>query len=141
MKVDIERYDGHCIESLDPADLPTYVSVEACRLHLLGTLYGLGYRHFKVIDQSGHNRPRAFNNETIRGRLSWAAEWDWRRFRNHYGPRQRYAPGSSGPFGEHTPGEWGDLEAVAYNWLHYVTGHRNRGTLNPKSWFDFHAKL
>jgi FkbM family methyltransferase len=141
MKVDIERADHNCIESLDAANLPAYVSIEAHRLHYLGTLYRLGYRHFKVVDQSGHNHPRAFKNETFRGRLSGKAEWYWRRFRNHYGPPPRYAPGSSGRFGESTPGEWRDFEAVAYDWLHFETGHPKRGTLNPRGWFDFHAKL
>ncbi len=51
-----------------------------------------------------------------------------------------FPPGSSGPFGEDTYGEWESLEEVAYNWLHYRTGHKTRGTLNMDGWYDFHAK-
>jgi hypothetical protein len=32
-----------------------------------------------------------------------------------------------------------DLETAAYEWLHFHRGHRNRGSLNPFGWFDFHA--
>jgi len=55
-------------------------------------------------------------------------------------PDFTFAPGSSGPFGEDTFGEWDDLETTAYNWMHYKFGHKQRGTLNMNGWFDFHAK-
>jgi FkbM family methyltransferase len=140
LKVDIECTDLHCIEALKSDDLPVYVSIEAHKLDYLAILYGLGYCRFKVIDQSGHNSPRAFDNETPWGRLNGKAEWYRRRFRNHYArSRADYTPGSSGPFGEDTPGEWKDLETAAYDWLHFRFNHRNRGTLNPRGWFDFHA--
>ena len=48
--------------------------------------------------------------------------------------------GSSGPFGEDTYGEWESLEEVAYNWLHFRFGKKDRGTLNTDAWYDFHAK-
>jgi FkbM family methyltransferase len=140
LKVDIERADRHCIESLTTDDLPAYVSIEAHRLDYLAILHGLGYRRFKVVDQSGHNSPRTFDNETPWGRLSGKAEWYRRRFRNRYDPSAGgYAPGSSGPFGEDTAGTWQDLETVSYDWLHFHLGHARRGGLNPRGWFDFHA--
>ncbi len=48
--------------------------------------------------------------------------------------------GSSGPFGEETPGEWHEAEAVAYDWLHLKTGHPQLSRLSPRGWCDFHAK-
>ena len=116
------------------------VSIEAHRLSYLATLHELGYRRFKVLDQVGHNRPRNFDNGTRRGRLSWVIERYRRGFLNH-NPliSQEYPSGASGPFGEDSPGEWGDLESVAYEWLHFATGNHNRGALNPYGWFDFHA--
>jgi hypothetical protein len=50
------------------------------------------------------------------------------------------ADGLCGPFGEETPGEWQTLEDVAYNWIHLNKGYSKRGTLNRRSWHDFHAK-
>lgn len=139
LKVDIERADVHCIEALDPSDLPEFTSIEAHSLGYLATLYTLGYRRFKVVDQPGHNHPRTFQNETVWGRAIGRVEWYRRRFMNHSGLHQPYAPGSSGPFGHDTPGPWLDLETVAYEWLHIHTGHTRRGSLNPRGWFDFHA--
>jgi FkbM family methyltransferase len=55
LKIDIERADFHCLLSLDPADLPKYVSIEAHELEYLFILWRLGYRKFKVIDQMRHN--------------------------------------------------------------------------------------
>src|ERR1700730_12214221 len=49
-------------------------------------------------------------------------------------------PALCGPFGEETPGEWQTLEDVAYNWIHLNKGYSKRGTLNRRSWHDFHAK-
>jgi hypothetical protein len=51
-----------------------------------------------------------------------------------------FPEGSTGPFGEATPGEWQSLEQVLYNWLHRVFGYRNRGTLKADPWYDIHAK-
>jgi hypothetical protein len=52
-----------------------------------------------------------------------------------------YCPGSSGPFAEDTPGAWLPLEEVAYNWLHFHLGYYRRGTLDRRSWYDFHATV
>jgi len=141
LKVDIELADRVCIEALSPIDLPAYVSIEAHDLSYLCVLWSLGYRKFKVVDQRGHNHPRVFDNETVRGRLAGKLEFYRRQVRNRSGRPQRFKPGSSGPFGEETVGPWVDLETAAYEWLHVKTKHTHRGTLDPSGWFDFHARI
>jgi FkbM family methyltransferase len=139
LKVDIEKADIHCLTALQASDLPVYLSVEAHRLDYLAILLTLGYSRFKVVDQTGHNRQRPFDNESMTGRLRGLAEWYRRRLHNRIGQLHSYAPGSSGPFGEETAGVWADFESVAYDWLHFYHGRRKRGTLNMHGWFDFHA--
>jgi hypothetical protein len=69
------------------------------------------------------------------------AFWYVDRAKNKFGRNLRYKPGSSGPFGEKSQGPWLSLEEVAYDFLHHRKGYKKRGTLDPLSWFDFHAKL
>lgn len=139
LKIDIERADIHCLRALAPPHLPRYVSVEANGLEELTVLRDLGYTAFKVLDQSALLWPRSFPNATVRGRLAHRA-WDLARRVGRRAVRQRYAPGSSGPFGERTPGPWRTYDAVARDWLSHTRGERE-GTLNPRGWFDFHARL
>ena len=50
----------------------------------------------------------------------------------------------SGPFGEETVGHWRSLDDVCYEWLHLLTGHRERCTFvdnDVQNWFDLHAAL
>jgi FkbM family methyltransferase len=140
LKIDIERADRHCLESLQSDDLPAYVSIEAHELDYLLMLRDLGYGHFKIIDQMRHNsRLPNLSNENVLSRLLKKAFWYADRVRNKFG-KVEHLPGSSGPFGEDTPGSWLPLEDVAYNWLHFHRGHFHRGTLQRLSWYDFHAK-
>jgi FkbM family methyltransferase len=148
LKIDIERGDVHCLTGLDRADLPRYVSVEAHSLEYLCILSRLGYDGFKCIDQLSHNFPGYRpDNESLRGRLTSGWLHAWREFsrrclRHRPTANGRHFPiGSSGPFGEETPGEWQSLEEVAYSWLHFKMGHRKRGRLNMRGWFDFHATI
>jgi FkbM family methyltransferase len=148
LKIDIERGDIHCLRALKRDDLPRFVSVEAHTLEYLCILSELGYNGFKCIDQMSHNyyrfRP---DNESLRGRLTSAWLHYWRELERRVLRRKptvheyHFPMGSSGPFGEETPGAWEPLEAVAYNWLHFKLGKKKRGTLNPRGWFDFHATI
>ncbi len=142
LKIDIERADVHCIRALNPNDLPAYVSIEAHSLEYLIVLHALGYRQFKVIDQATLNRPRAYRQENPFGRLATLLNHYWCRFRVDTGWGQNPFPvASSGPFGEQTPGSWRSIDEVAYDWLHFHLQKRGRGTLNPRGWYDFHARL
>lgn len=141
LKSDIELADIHCLRQLTPDDLPQYISVEAHRLEYLTILYALGYREFKCVDQSHHNNPRSYSNERLLDRIGRRGEHEASRLRRRLGRERGFPMGSSGPFGEATPGSWQALDEVAYDWLHYDRGHVRRGTLNPRGWFDFHARL
>jgi len=140
LKLDVEGAESHCLESLRSIGLPEYISVEAERLEYLLLLWQLGYRRFKIVDQMRHNsRFPTFMNDTLFSRLakqlcSYADRFKNRAFKVTF-PR-----GCSGPFGEGTSGGWHTFEETAYNWLHFYFGCNDRGSLNPNSWYDFHAK-
>ena len=141
LKIDIEGADAACLKALHSSDLPNFVSVEAHSLDYLIRLRDLGYRRFKVVDQMRHNSPwPLFSNENVGGRLSNRILWYADRLSNRLLARP-FAPGSSGPFGEETKGDWLSFDGAACEWLSLYVGHGRRGHLNPKSWFDFHAAL
>jgi len=131
MKIDIEGADIHCLRALTPATAPQYVSVEAHRLEYLMILHGLGYRRFKVVDQTAHNDPWPYPSSTIGHGVARVRRLVRRRFVD-----RKFAAGSSGPFPEATRGAWEDVESVAYRWLARLNG---RGPLSRWGWFDFHA--
>jgi FkbM family methyltransferase len=148
LKVDIEGKDLVCLQGLQGRageDLPPYVSVEAHGLEYLALLWTAGYRRFKVVDQTAHNDPRVpISRETLLGRLRHTLRYHARanpRLRGRYVRNPQFPDGSSGPIGPATPGPWKDLETVAYEWLHVHHGHRNRGHLEQRAWFDFHAAI
>lgn len=117
LKSDIEGHDIYCLRALDRSDLPTYISVESHRLAYLERLYELGYRQFKWINQAGGHAPRN----------GWV-----------------FPPGSSGPFGDDTPGDWLTFDDVAYAWSRVDRGEVETTPdfpLAAHAWCDWHAKL
>ena len=54
LKVDIEGHDHYCVDDLDRADLPQYISVEMGPLETVFKLGDLGYERFKLITQNYH---------------------------------------------------------------------------------------
>lgn len=142
LKSDIERADRFGLEELDPKDLPRYVSVEAHELDYLLLLWKLGYRKFKIVDQMRLNSTfPLFSNEHFHTRMLKHVCWYLDRAKNKFARNLKYSPWGSGPFGEKAEGPWRSFEDVAYEFLHHSKGYAKRGTLNPRSWFDFHAKL
>jgi len=151
LKVDIERADIHCLHALDRHELPKYVSVKAHELEYLTILRDLGYNGFKCVDQTAHNYPPAKgDNESLAGRLQSQLRrfrylvdrgLDMKGWRKPKGEGHVFPFGSSGPFGEETPGEWQSMEAIARDWQHFNLGHKKQGTLNMYGWFDFHATI
>jgi FkbM family methyltransferase len=146
MKIDIERADINCIRALDAHDLPKYLSIEAHTLEYFCVLHQLGYRDFKCVDQERHNHaPMPLTNETVIGRSArWLHHYATavrreagRRLGRSDGP---FPLGSSGPFGEDTPGPWLTFEDAAYDWLHWHRRVRTRGTMNMYSWYDVHVR-
>lgn len=142
LKSDIERADRYALEDLNSADLPRYVSVEAHELDYLLVLWKHSYREFKIVDQMrlNSNLP-LLSNEHFHARILKRAFWFADRVRNKFGKKIKYRAGSSGPFGEDSQGPWLPIEDVAYEFLHYSKKYKDRGTMDPRSWFDFHAKL
>ena len=164
LKTDIEGCDIFCLEDLNMNDLPEYVSVEAHSLKLLCVLSSLGYNSFKIIDQSNHNSPKTLDNEkifcsvirSVKNKLFLMVYTFVSRFpkirsflkskikkninQSKNLDKWEFSPGSSGPFGEDTFGEWCNLEDVAYDFLHYYFKQKHRGKINIYGWFDFHAR-
>ena len=102
LKIDIEGADSVCVEQLlGRAEQPKYVSVECpvvdfeATFSLLAMLYSAGYRRFKLLNQELNGRIR-LPNPALEGRY-----FDY-----------RFVRGTSGPFGEETPGEWLGVERL-----------------------------
>jgi FkbM family methyltransferase len=142
LKSDIEKGDRYGLEDLNPNDLPRYVAVEAHEFSYLLLLWKYGYRRFKIVDQMRSNSTfPLFSNEHFHSRMLKRSLWYADRVKSKFGRNLKFKPGSSGPFGEESEGPWLPFEDVAYDFLHYSKGYGKRGTMNPLSWFDFHAKL
>ena len=170
LKIDIEGNDMLCLDGLGPSTLPNYLSVESeCPLdeqsasvedglRTLQKLESLGYRHFKLIDQytfcslslpaspdywvdtlarKTFNQPPIKNirglglisrHLIMRGRLE-------RRF------RWKFPMGSSGVWGEDTPGKWISYGEAEQAYKHYRERHFLASDSNFHSfWCDWHAK-
>jgi len=142
LKSDIEKGDRYGLEDLDPNDLPQYISVEAHGFDYLLLLWRLGYRKFKIVDQMRLNSEfPLLSNEHLHTRLLKTVFWYADRIKNKFGKHLKYKPGSSGPPSEETEGPWLPIEDVAYDLLHHLNNYPHRGTMDPRSWFDLHAKL
>jgi hypothetical protein len=157
LKVDIEGHDHYCLDGLDSADLPQYLSLEMGPLESLFRLRDIGYTGFKLITQNDHSQ--------LAIDLFGFRELAKRRLRPHPGlfalgrrlagagggsPLElNYRPwtrdgwefqfGSSGPFGEDTDGPWHRLEDVAYTWVTYRLGQSKYGSPGLEVWHDVHA--
>jgi FkbM family methyltransferase len=115
LKVDIEGMDKECLRSLDPANLPKYISLELSHSDdIISGLAALGYTRFKVINHGTYTSAvPIFQHEvgwrllrkTRIGRLlpnglkfdfdNFSVRGDW-----------KFNQGCSGPFAEETFGEW-----------------------------------
>jgi FkbM family methyltransferase len=162
LKIDIEGNDHFCIDALEPGKTPRYISFEADReLHMLRRLKDLGYDKFKCISQSnflpielplprmarlnplfellnipGRAIDKLLGTRTCRNRVMptcWDGKW--------FLPR-----GSSGAFGERSPGRWMDYGEVTDVYQRTLEQFRS-GARSPHwglgknrvFWADFHA--
>jgi FkbM family methyltransferase len=172
LKIDIEGNDKLCLDALSPSSLPAYLSVEgecpldeksACvedGVRTLQQLYGLGYRKFKLINQhtfcslswppSLHYgvdvlARRALNLVPTKRRpsLDFISRHLVTRRRLEKRFRREFALGSSGPWGEDTPGKWINYREAERAYRRYRHRHF-LPTQNAKFhsfWCDWHAKL
>ena len=157
LKVDIEGMDMECVSALQEfTERPKFISIEtAATANIasveagfaeLSTLWSLGYRRFKYVDQAGLGK--------LDGKILDAE-----------GPavRYRYRSHSSGPFGDETPGEWLTIDRALRQMQRLVRfqnkfgfgGQRQRSVfwrsarrlrryakrLPVNSWYDLHARI
>ena len=132
LKIDIAGHDKYCLEDIRALDSPVYVSCEARSLEYLSLLSSRGYNSFKLLSQMTNNPPldrRLLSR--IQRRLFRLVRGDvWSAGGVGPGRKWLFPFGSSGPFGEETPGPWLSIPEVA-----------DRFEEKPqRNWFDFHAK-
>ncbi|MFZ5802060.1 MAG: FkbM family methyltransferase [Candidatus Omnitrophota bacterium] len=123
LKIDIEAHDFTALRSLEALpQKPAYVSVENGQIPMLDFLYGQGYKAFKFINQ----------REVPSQRLPYPSREGI--FISHQFPF-----GSSGAFGEETPGEWKDYATIKKEITDYwaIQDDHAREELG---WFDLHAR-
>jgi len=138
-----------------------YVSLEMGRqLEPLFMLRDLGYRRFKLITQNDHSQMAIdpFSvSQLVKERLRSHPSL-YRLGQRVVGLSKRLSPssrspaggrvngshwtfslGSSGPFGEATPGSWQTFDEVAFTWLTYQLGRSYYGQPSLWVWHDLHA--
>jgi len=152
MKIDIEGADTLCLEGLHHFDQrPRFVSIEIDLISFadgfasIVHLWNLGYRDFKLVNQANNKRVTCPNP-----------------------PREgifvpaRFDAHTSGPFGEESPGEWLDIEALlaryqkimheqrlfgaSGKYYHTPLRHLSKWTRRlvgwePVGWYDLHARF
>lgn len=159
LKLDIEGHDHIAAADISPEDAPEFVSLEINSVDDFWLLRSKGYQRFKCIQQ-GYFRP------VLSPRLSLGSALDVAMIRLKSTPlanRLRaalrsmrptpppantlgawtFAPGSSGPFGDDTPGEWLPFENVLHAWLSQQLGHQLGYRVQPlgtEVWYDLHAR-
>jgi len=171
LKIDIEGHDMLCLADLRPSSLPKYLSIESeCPvdghpigvedgLRVLRRLHELGYRRFKLIDQRSFcslSLPRSINY-LLNG---FATRWLVRppldsvpgsyRLSQYLMPRSilgrkfrhQFPLGSSGAWGEDTPGDWMRIGKAESAYRHYRESHfENPAAQHYTFWCDWHAKV
>ena len=162
LKIDIEGNDIHCIESLSADNLPKYISIEADGTYNdLKKLKELGYTKFKCISQfyflpvqsspaietkinkwlsmlnlPGRAMDKLIGKKLLSNRViptCWKDGWF-------------FPMGSSGPFGEDTPGHWLDYDEIIHTYKYFKQLFDKKKSTpfwrNDKYrafWADFHA--
>jgi FkbM family methyltransferase len=146
-KVDIEGNDKYCLTGLTEQTAPRYFSIEMSHKDggdQLDLLHHLGYRHFKIISQA----TRAPAMPLVTRLYGTIPEYGRKALRfslkntlgvsSHKGWKFRY--GSSGSFGEDTPGKWQSLKDAKALWLTLKEIDERSGRAGLGEWFDFHAR-
>ena len=146
-KIDIEGSDRQCLEDLDEAAMPAFLSIELPTIgsaprksetgSIMERLESLGYDRFKVISQVTYRQPGRLL-PAIKARLpsfiSRRVTLLDKAFRKYRADRDwRFGEESSGPFAEMTRGSW--LTAGQARKL-IVIIQRN---IDISEWYDIHA--
>lgn len=158
LKVDIEGHDHIAVADIPPQDAPQFVSIEINSVDDFYLLRSKGYKRFKCIQQ-GCFIPVLSPRLSFKSAMSLAitrvkSTALANRLRAAYkavrppvaaAPQLgtwAFDPGSSGPFGEETAGEWFSFEEVLHAWLSQEIGHKIGYRVQParsQNWYDLHA--
>ena len=140
MKIDIEGYDPICINGIELAEhVPAYISCEASSLDCLEALIKKGYTKFKLINQARNFTPFNLAQETNSFINFIQQKWNRAKLRLQKFIPFKYHFGTSGPFGENTPGPWRDAAYIREAYDQFYSKEFNQ-PINGISWFDIHAK-
>jgi FkbM family methyltransferase len=142
-KIDIEGNDYLCLAAMEPELCPAYVSVELARApgtDLLSMLSELGYKRFKIIDQTRFCSVEPKIQRLLHERSPiGAATRRINRLRSRSSHRGwRFPPGSSGAIGPATPGRWLHANSIRDIWS-WVDEHQR--DIGLTEWFDLDAAL
>jgi FkbM family methyltransferase len=160
LKVDIEGHDHIAVADISPQDAPQYVSLELNSVDDFYLLRSKGYKSFKCIQQGYFTRvlspqlsfKSAMNMAVTHIKSTPLANRLRAAYRSLRPTRAvapvpgvwSFNPGSSGPFGNDTPGEWQTFENALHAWLSQQVGHQFGYRVAPvglESWYDLHARL
>jgi len=125
-KIDIEGYDMHAVAQLTScAEKPSFISYENGTLDVFEVLVSAGYTRFKLINQA----EVPSQTPPLPAREGLAA-------------RHRFNPGSSGLFGDESPGDWLPVDQTrALLQSHHSTRAVDLTQPAYIAWFDLHAAL
>jgi FkbM family methyltransferase len=136
IKVDIEGSDRECVLSLTPETAPRYLSFEAPAEidDLIGHLARIGYRRFKVIQQTTfRSLPRqARITDRVTRRLIRTLGYDQPRYVKRHG-KFFLVEHSAGPPPWESDGRWESADEVSLQWRQAT----KCGVLS--SWYDVHT--
>jgi FkbM family methyltransferase len=147
-KIDIEGNDRLCLQELTATTKPMFVSFEMPHSDAdvdLEILRSLGYTRFKVVSQVSRAQPVKFLSQAAAalpaGGRDLLLRLD-RRLRGKYRAETWIFPfGSSGAFGEDTPGPWRSSTYVLETWRYLKEIDRDYGLRGMGDWHDIHAAL
>lgn len=158
-KIDIEGHDEKALKSLSGHSLPEFISVESeCigeddhlsdeqALSTLETLYVVGYRHFKLVDQTSLEVLKAdrkfytntkMNYYKLRHKLKMPVGMH-KKLEKEF--NFAFPHGSSGLFGEQLHGQWMDHDQARAALLRHRRDYfKLKKAVNYGFWCDWHAK-
>jgi FkbM family methyltransferase len=152
LKVDIEGYDRVCLDSLQGGDCPQYLSCELTHGDgLIEQIHDLGYRRFKLINQSTYtDATPVFDDQigfralrklcacvpSVKRLLPDGVRSDFDTFAPERGPSVQ---GPSGPFGEETYGPWRSKDEIVRRYEHIRSRFLRAAVPLEQCWYDVHA--
>ena len=153
LKIDIEGYDRICLDSLQAGHCPQFLSCEITHGHgLVERLYELGYRRFKLVNQSTYtDATPVFENQVAfralrklcarvpaaRRLLPDGVRSDFDTFPERLG--YQFPQGSSGPFGEDTFGPWRSRDEILRRYESIRRRFVRAAVPLEQCWYDVHA--